>query len=325
MTKDILQSDLDVAMRLIKTSSDDSEIVAALKLRGVALTKAAQLVHDLRAGRLVTPVVPVRSTLRSNPATGTTDTGMRPPGPEPSLEPDRRTTRPANGAPKTKYRKTRAGFGARAVVAFCLAASACAAAWVWTTGIYRRSTAAKNDTEIRAFASEGSTKIMNGSAAAALLPSSSIVLELQPDGLHLAGSIITCGNALRAISAAFGPPTRTNRIEQANKVVYAYDRHGILIYSGKGSGDDAIVLDYDGVGGTNGTTLPFAGTLKCEEQLIQADTSSSRLTSMKQLGLSNRGTEEGTFQARCYNLDLVFAYLNGPARLSLIEINLTGR
>ena len=104
-----------------------------------------------------------------------------------------------------------------------------------------------------------------------------------------------------------------------------HDRHGILIYSGKGSGDDAIVLDYDGVGGTNGTTLPFAGTLKCEEQLIQADTSSSRLTSMKQLGLSNRGTEEGTFQARCYNLDLVFAYLNGPARLSLIEINLTGR
>lgn len=43
----------------MKAASADADIVATLKLRGVAEAKANQLVRDLRGGRLVTPATPM--------------------------------------------------------------------------------------------------------------------------------------------------------------------------------------------------------------------------------------------------------------------------
>ena len=153
---------------------------------------------------------------------------------------------------------------------------------------------------------------------------SQLVLELQPDGLHIGPNLVTPRNAWRAVSEVIGLPTRTNRTDQLKSVIYAYDHHGLLVYSGEGSGNDSIMLDFDALGGTNGTTLPFAGTLKFETNLIHADTDASALASIKNLGLSNPGNDAGTFRGRCNNLDLYFAYLKTSSRLSVIQINLKG-
>ena len=55
MTKEILQSDVDLAERLINAHSPDSETITALVNRGLELAKATRLVHDLRCGLPVKP------------------------------------------------------------------------------------------------------------------------------------------------------------------------------------------------------------------------------------------------------------------------------
>ena len=62
--------------------------------------------------------------------------------------------------------------------------------------------------------------------------------------------------------------------------------------------------------------------LRIEDQVIRADTDSETLAGIKQLGLTNPGTSGGILSGRYHNLDLAFAYLKGPQRLSLIEIDL---
>ena len=149
-----------------------------------------------------------------------------------------------------------------------------------------------------------------------------MTLEIRPDGLHLSGSLLTRETARSTVSKLLGQPTRTNQVADANKIIYAYDAHGILVYSQPGFGDEAIVLDFEGVGGTNGTRSPFPGALQVDDRLIRADTDSHTLASIKQLGLKEPGTDGGIFGGQCNGLELIFAYLKTTQRLSLIEINL---
>ena len=148
------------------------------------------------------------------------------------------------------------------------------------------------------------------------------MLELQPDGLHLGDSLVTRGNVLTAAANLLGLPSRTNRVGQTDTVIYAYDRQGLLIYSQTGGGTNSIILDCEAIGGTNGTTSSFAGTLHLEGQVIGADTDTRTLTAIKKLGLNRPGSDSGIWRGRYHNLDLVFAYLKSPQRLSLIEIDL---
>jgi hypothetical protein len=147
-------------------------------------------------------------------------------------------------------------------------------------------------------------------------------LELQPDGLHLGGSLVTRGSVLTTVANLLGIPTRTNQVGQTDTVIYAYDRQGLLIYAQKGGGTNSIVLDCEGSGGTNGTTLPFTGSLKIEDQVIGPGTDSQALTAIKKLELNHPDTGGSVWGGRYSGLDLVFAYLKSPQRLSLIEIDL---
>ena len=52
MTHDVLQSDIELARRLIKEEKTDPEIISALGFRGIPEGTATQLIEDLRAGRL---------------------------------------------------------------------------------------------------------------------------------------------------------------------------------------------------------------------------------------------------------------------------------
>jgi hypothetical protein len=105
-------------------------------------------------------------------------------------------------------------------------------------------------------------------------------------------------------------------------VIYAYDQHGLLVYGESGAGTESIVLDFEGTGGTNGTASPFIGTLKIDNHLIAAETGARELTSIKQLGLKDPGADGGIFGGQYNGLELIFAYLKSPQRLSLVEISL---
>jgi hypothetical protein len=154
------------------------------------------------------------------------------------------------------------------------------------------------------------------------VPPPPLMLELQPDGLHLGGSLVSAGNVLTAVASLLGVPTRTNQVGQTDTVIYAYDRQGLLIYAQKGRGTNSIVLDCEAIGGTNGTTFPFTGTLRIEDQVIGPGTDSQALAAIKQLALSRPGAGGSVWGGHYNGLDLVFAYLKSPQRLSLIEIDL---
>ncbi len=59
MTKDIVQSDIDLARRLLDSRQPTAEVVAALLRRGVSQGAALRLIEDLQLGRTVTPRLPV--------------------------------------------------------------------------------------------------------------------------------------------------------------------------------------------------------------------------------------------------------------------------
>jgi hypothetical protein len=149
-----------------------------------------------------------------------------------------------------------------------------------------------------------------------------LVLELQPDGLHIGGSLVTGSNLLPALAKVLGAPTRTNQAGTAGTIIYAYDDHGLLIYSQAGGRTNHIVLDCEATGGANGTASPFAGTLKVEDQVIGPDTDSQTLAGIKALGLDNRKSGNSIWGGHYHSLGLIFAYLKSPEHPSLIEIDL---
>jgi hypothetical protein len=149
-----------------------------------------------------------------------------------------------------------------------------------------------------------------------------LVLELQPDGLHIGGSLVTPGNLLPAIANLLGVPTRTNQVAQTGTVIYAYDQHGLLIYSQARGGTNSIVLDCEASGGVNGTTSAFAGKLKVEDQVVDSDTDPQTLAGIKKLGLGSPRSGGTIWGGRYNNFEVVFSYLKSAHHLSLIEIDL---
>jgi hypothetical protein len=68
MTHDVLQSDIDLARKLIKEERQETEIIAALGLRGLEPTTATRLLDDLRNGRVADqPIQLVRRSSRKIP------------------------------------------------------------------------------------------------------------------------------------------------------------------------------------------------------------------------------------------------------------------
>jgi hypothetical protein len=149
-----------------------------------------------------------------------------------------------------------------------------------------------------------------------------LVLELQPDGLHIGSTRLTPGNVLAALAKSLGIPTRTNQVGQTGTVIYAYDQHGLLIYLQPGGDTNSLILDCEANGGTHGTTSPFTGKLTVEGKVISADTDPQTLAAIKPLALGHPGADSSIWGGRYKDLQLVFAYLKSPHHLSLIEIDL---
>jgi hypothetical protein len=323
MTHDILHSDILLATRLIDDQRPDEEILQALAHRSVDPVKAAKLLDDLRNGRKPEPqsllsaemTLPRRSRSRSGARQPSKGSSNRSQEPGPAAKPPRRPTHP---------RQSNAGL-TKVLAASVLVLAMATAGIILLKRAHSGEDAPEEPQAKPATTKQAATHPPTPATAARVAQdsrSTSMVLELAPDGLHLGGGLVTGGNLLPAVAHLLGAPTRTNQAAPAGTVIYAYDHHGLLIYSQPGRGTNHIVLDCEATGGANGTTSPFAGTLKVDDQVIGPDTDSQTLAGIKKLGM-NKPQTDGTIWGGHYNgLGLVFAYQKSSRRPSLIEIDL---
>jgi hypothetical protein len=323
MTHDVLQSDIELATRLRDDHRSNEEIILALVQRGVDPGKAAQLADDLRSGRKATVESPLPAELtlarRSRSRGSARRASYNPPRRSP--EPESRRAPPAQ-SPASGRKKP-------AVIWLVAAALAVLAIGVVGIALFQRAhtgTASQEEQAPKAAGAKvgglGRKASAVGAAPTQAGSPAPLALELQPDGLYIGGSLVTTAKILPTVANVLGVPTRTNQVGQTGTVIYAYDHHGLLIYSQPGGGTNSIVLDCEATGGANGTTSPFAGTIKIEDQVIGPDTDAQTLTGIKQLGLGSPRTGGSVWGGRYHNLELVFAYLKSPRHLSLIEIDL---
>lgn len=318
MTHNLLQTDIELATRLMVGQRPDEEIIRALMYRGVDPSLAAQLVDDLHNGRDVTARTPLPQELhlrrRSRSASKAPETSERSPTPSPAAE-------PRSEPPPSRSREGRKS--SRLLVRISLGLAALALV-VLAFVLYQRSQDnASSPPEPAAPAPPAG----DTAPAAPVAPASQnkspapLLLELQPDGLHIAGNLVTRDNLLPALHNLLGSPTRTNQVAQTGVMIYAYDHQGLLVYAQPGGGTNSIVLDCEATGGINGTTSPFAGSLKLKDQLIRPNLDAQALAAIKEFGLKDSGGSGSVWNGRYHGLDLAFTY-QSPGHLSLIEIDL---
>jgi len=310
MTHEILQTDIEFAKAQIGSNLPDDQVAMALTRRGVDPAAASQLVQDLRNGRPIQPPAAAPEWVsRRRSVSGRSTTKVQD---QPSIQPPQpRSTshrRPSRAAKKKARENTFV-----LVVAGILACLVVAGFVVFK----HRHNSTRDRDESR---SESRPAPESNSKSPA--PKAPVVLEIQTDGLHLAGALLTREAAWNRVARILGSPSRTNLLAGGTRLIYAYDHYGILVYAEKGAGTDSIVLDFEGLGGTNGATSPFQGSLKIDDQAIKGDTDAKALVGIKQLGLKQPGADAGIFGGQCSGLELIFAYLKTPQRLSLVEISL---
>jgi len=310
MTRDILQSDIDLAIRLRDELRPGAEIIQALARRGIDSARAAQLVDDLKNGRDVEAqaTVPSEFTLRQRKRVE-----HRKPEPASAAPPQlRRNHPPRRGTSGTK--------ASRAAWWVVMAPLGVLIVVLGAILIERRLAAVRARTEPAPAAPKAglvAPRKPRGTAAVA-----APALELHPDGLRIGGKPVTRENPFATVVEALGAPSRTNRVEASGATVFAYDRLGVLVYVEPAGRTNSIMLDCDATGGDHGTALPFAGTLKIGEEIIGPNTDAQMLAGLKVLGLRNMRDDGSLWSGRYGTLALVFAYLKSPQRLSLIEIDL---
>jgi hypothetical protein len=347
MTGDVLRTDIEYAIRLLKANRSNQEAIAALGLRGVSAANAAQLVDDLRQGRRVTPEILSRiefAPRRSSRSKPVAPTSMPTQPSVPVEEPRRRRRRAEAGDGK---RKISVGLGFAAAILVC--AGVGFGAWLVSNRVRNGGTEAllghpTTKASARELASSAGSlpaaggpvrdgKLATGELAGPIAGGSTtqlsggsapgnLVFALGPDGLSIGGKAVSRGSAVQTVSKVLGPPTRTSETGTPGTMIYAYDNHGVLIYWDKGAGKESIVLDCEANGGPNGTTARFTGSLRVEGQVIRPETDAATLAGMQKLGLNNPQPSGGIFSGKCNGIELAFAYLKTPQRLSLVEIDL---
>jgi hypothetical protein len=149
-----------------------------------------------------------------------------------------------------------------------------------------------------------------------------ISVEVKRNGLELCGSPLARESFSASIFKILGAPSRTNQLEQMDRIICAYDAFGLLVYLPKNSGDYSIVLDFDASDGAAGTKNAFVGKLKVNENFVHAGTDAASLALIKELAVEAPSSASGIFRAQYGALELVFGYLKSPERLSLVEIDL---
>jgi hypothetical protein len=311
MTNDILQSDIDLARRLLDAHRPADEIVAALGYRGINGNRATQLVTDLQSGKPVEPDKPITISLPSRPIEEA----------PPSEQQHSRKSTPAELAGEQPPRVLPRRRKSNTFLWFTIAVAAAAVCLVAFALLGRKSHSRDSVDQARPEGSNQSIDSDGSNHGTSVPDAGAISLQVEPDGLRLCGKSLTREKFLPVIFKILGAPARTNQVEKADQVIYAYDACGLLVYSPKGPGHYSIVVDFDGSDGTAGTKNPFVGTFKVKNQVVRPDTDSASLSSIKELGLQTPKADSGIFHAQYGTVELVFGYLKSRERLSLVEID----
>lgn len=310
MTKAILETDIELAKSLLASDQSDDQVALALTRRGIHPPTAARLVDDLRNGRRVQPEMPAPEWVAGRRASRRRRDDV-------AERPAHKSAEAPKASRSDRGRSRRSGKEEPRSKAFVWLAGGIFACILIAGSIlyinHRHNTRAEQPS---ANPSQTPRKADTKSS------SSHPVLELQSDGLHLGGFLLTRDGAGSNVARFLGTPTRTNLVHGSSRLIYAYDQHGILVYADKGAATDSIVLDFEGMGGTNGAASPFQGALKVDNHAINGDTDTRTLTSITQLGLKDPGADGGIFGGQYNGLEVIFAYLKTPQRLSLVEITL---
>ena len=309
MTHDILQSDIELAIRLRDERRPDEEIIRALVHRRVDPAQAAQLLEDLRNGRKVDAPGPM-------PAEFSLRRRKRIERPRPEAASSPAPTPRSSPPPRRGARNAR---GAKIVRWFFLVPVGVVLLVLGAILLERHYNATRATADSKPPLKDGIAALQKQRRANAV---AAPALELQPDGLRIGGQLVTQDNVLATVAGVLGAPSRTNRVAESGATIYAFDQVGVLVYVQPAGRTNSVMLDCDATGGAHGTALPFAGTLKIGDEIIGPEVDAQMLARLKPLALSSTRSDGSIWGGRYGVLELVFAYLKTPQRLSLIEIDL---
>ena len=289
MTGDLLQSDIDLAKRLIAGRESDAEIVVALGYRKIPREKAQRLIQDLRRGINVHPDA----------------------DPTPSEASFSRAPVDAEGAARgSEPRKTAPSWSQQAKPDFpWFRITLLVAVVVSLAGIFLFNYKSRRIGEnARSAADRSETNQIAGG----------VKIEIEAQAVRINGQPLSRDSALKILSGAAGSPTRTNSFEELT--IYAFDEHGILLYAEKQTGKNSLFIYFEPVGGGKGAQEPFSGTLIIHGAVVTARTASNDISSIPRLQVSE--TAKNVFSGQSDGLALSFAYLKTPERLSLVQVDL---
>jgi hypothetical protein len=293
MTDEILQTDIDLARRLIAEGHPDAEIVENLAFRKIAPNRASRLVAELRGGKTVEPDQDWRAAATRNQLLS-----RRVPSPGPRIQ------QPASAPPRRTDPIVIPWGRIIAVVSVMV----CIAVVIWI-GQHKRRVSTESGTKVAA--------ALGGSPP----EPGSLEIEIDPGGVQIQGSRVRSDNVLAVFSSVLGPPSRTNHLAADHGSVYVFDAYGIVIYPAKEDNRDSIVIDFEGNGGTNSASAAFSGKLKIADAMVTADIGPKELAAWKEPRIDENGASSGIYNLRYKSLHLIFAYLTRPDHLSLAEID----
>jgi hypothetical protein len=289
-----LQSDIDLARRLIAAGESDAQIIVALGYRRIGVEKAHRVVRDLRRGIDVPPdPLPDISVEAPPRATGPVD------------EQDAASQAECTGASNAPKKSQRAAGFSWLRLAF-LAVVGVSLAAVFLVNHNSKPTARATPSEQLMVRPEPNLRRHH------------LEIEVEPPNVRVGGTTLSRENALKTLSGLVGVPARTNQI--ADVRIYAFDQSGILLYSEAESGKQSLLVYFQAVGGANGAQNAFSGSLAIRGNGVTVTTGSRSLTAIPELALSE--TAPNVFSGKCEGLGLSFAYLKTPDHLSLVQIDL---
>jgi len=143
-------------------------------------------------------------------------------------------------------------------------------------------------------------------------------------GLSVDGHQLVLTNALAVLRKVVGAPTRTNWVAAGATVLYAFDRHGILLSALRDTQPDCLLLDFEGEGGEYGTQTPFSGILRIGTQELHPHTPAAILSNNPQLSFTNALSDGRILEGRCNGFVTICSFLKSTDCLSSVEIRFPG-
>jgi hypothetical protein len=308
MTNEILETDIELARNLLQKGRAAHEVCMALAQRGIEPARAEQLVSDLVEGKQVQVDLPFRPVQRRSSRAAALGSPRPKEAAEESWESirerGRQKSRPSPFSPASPY--------------FSVGLAIAGAVIIGAVVMHNRH-ARKEMIEFNQPANP--EKSVPQAKAGSAVESAAPIFEIDKQGLRLAKHTLTKTTIVNELTKLFGPPTRTNPLDNGNRKVYCYDKEGVLVYLDKNGTAESVVLDFSGMDGASGATRPCRGELIVAGHRIAARSTVAELAAIPELSIPAGKDGVGVLGTTYLGFDLVFSYFANPKQLSLLEID----